>query len=1332
MLFAPGLSMTIQSLGVIAERIPAIEDQQSLMNSTGLDFNTIMDLIEPDTGQVKQASKKKPLSLLALPSFWRLGSDVYDSPSTYNSDCPVVDIDIGTIRYYPSGTPVDKSKYNYYTTHGYSTSNASNLVAFQCSKSTSIWKQADLLRAIGDPIVNEVVLFMQTRMELEISDLKSILQKLMRHSPKIVDYGIDGGDAKTEKKDEKLTTLLLEYPGVQCLIATFVVLLCHASSYSPEQHKKITGPESAYKRVAVTAVEDSYVTIKQRSIIVQLLACTAVSQIVQSWQPPIHLVLSFIQCARELFHDDRTMVYDTTIGCALPPIVVNSSTNSTLTPFEISSWLLDGIGGMAGDLGMFRHLAKTCTKSDTVKSKVPTLNCGIDVFPITDAIDQHISGSLVYFVNPALLVGPFSSVSSSSNVEHKGAKTYGSFFSALFVNHTGVNRRKPLPGSVTTTPTFIQWIKGIRAAQRLYARFKWFRQLRTSNDVGTAKITKLSSSGVIDKKEVITYVADDAYLAGMFAPMVIKIKVPKVDNNEDNDDNDDVDETSDNDSKEEKITNKKKKTKKKRALSTTTQAFQVFINPKKIEEKLVMTLPKRGKIRGDVEAAITQVTKDLVIETFMNEHLHRGVKLDACTPPVPIPIGQALYCRWCIKNCEYQLFVTHPNYAKSTDNDDTALLHTPWNKWKNVEYELQINNQSSLSKPPSFAEAMNCILTTRDNLTLAPVNHKALLNQLLNETPMATLHLINNTLLGFNTTIEFPRISRDGSGVKVGKVAFGSTAVYQFLCRLSIIYPMAIQLIVSHHGTFEKFRLPIPSLFWSIRDEILAFTQRNDKQAALDCTRTWLVPVKSVGKKPSYPADLRWYQRDILQHLVYQQNAKGSRGEYIPFPTGTGKTPVVLERLTDMWNEKKLPPYIFWIGPDSSVLGIVKQLETYQGLPIHWISPPPPPPDTEKKGVKKKSKSLSKSKQWKYPAPKPGHVNIVYHHHLIYVIDQLLPLVSQSFLVMDEVHKFVTVCQRSSAGVQLILAAKYFLNLTGTPDVVAVGGMMDINRAIVPFPCTLKNYFVQYGMMFTVAIVYPMESRSREIALEWSSTELKNKYQSHIPIKLGGTHPRAKRDDVRQGVDMCMDHATQQLVEFSVNHVNRTLVDVDNINSSKADEYKAIGRTWPAVLIEAWSRKHQLQIVRLLMNKHHVDPSRICVMGKKLQFGISNSDDDDVNDESSITYATSLLFNEETVLDGTSTDYHYVIANVMYGTDGWDATAARLFVRLPSPSNNRTNGRQLQGRIRRMNSTALYLDYITMYLGIQFIRHRKQQGHLQTLQMLDDLAVHVDYLDLLE
>ena len=265
---------------------------------------------------------------------------------------------------------------------------------------------------------------------------KSLIQKLIRYSAVRAEWGDDG---ETESTTVEIASAV-----------SFIELLYSPGSFVPDIQRFVGGQESAFKRLMVSVLEDSYFPDASRMEMLAVLAL--VSQRLTSWRPSLEIIemcldVSDFSVSSNLWWNYRT---DGKIVSA-PPVSVSHRN----TPLQNVSALLDELRSFESDLFMTRAIA---SRDEVVKG----LRDRPDVMHISRAYDHHFATECVHLL-------PYDVVDS---LRVKGTKPFDGVFGKLWDLSSSTNPRKEKWDAPLKKKSDRRLKKLVAEAQRLILKVK--------------------------------------------------------------------------------------------------------------------------------------------------------------------------------------------------------------------------------------------------------------------------------------------------------------------------------------------------------------------------------------------------------------------------------------------------------------------------------------------------------------------------------------------------------------------------------------------------------------------------------------------------------------------------------------------------------------------------------------------------------------------------------------------------------------------------------------------------------------------------------------------
>lgn len=280
---------------------------------------------------------------------------------------------------------------------------------------------------------------------LKLAGLKSLLQKLIRFSPRYV-------HTATGRKPIRAARLLA---------FTMVALYSESGSLNPDTQTFVRGSEALLKRLLVSGFEDSFISRNHVSTAVSLAAASLlIKHYGTEWQVPQFLLNRFFKLGIHLMQIRDFTSFDSSSSheSADQPWGLDDFEYITgeipAAKLALVSSLLDEIGSLPGDHLMLRNIAWKLYNSESCHGKT-VASSPLKLMPIWHCLDQHCRPDLIFALDPKLV----------NSFKHPRKATYGALFEAIFSKVTGVNFRKVDLGK--EKPQESEFWKTIEKAQEL-------------------------------------------------------------------------------------------------------------------------------------------------------------------------------------------------------------------------------------------------------------------------------------------------------------------------------------------------------------------------------------------------------------------------------------------------------------------------------------------------------------------------------------------------------------------------------------------------------------------------------------------------------------------------------------------------------------------------------------------------------------------------------------------------------------------------------------------------------------------------------------------------
>lgn len=504
----------------------------------------------------------------------------------------------------------------------------------------------------------------------------------------------------------------------------------------------------------------------------------------------------------------------------------------------------------------------------------------------------------------------------------------------------------------------------------------------------------------------------------------------------------------------------------------------VTLSPNDLHKLVAIQKPSRNM----KSAQLTDEREEEVIDAA-NKMLIGGIPLNKCKPPIGFYDGAKLF------KSEDEYFVQSGGvmYPSSTDKFNITI---PF-----VE-SVPITITNSLTR---FG----------NGITNDAINK---INSLISTSDVNILRRVLGHLSGYKSTIEMNKISRNGGGSELA-VTYTDTAAFQFLLKLSMIYPLAIRKVAKRSTRFE---IPLSPLLWQLRDYIASIVIGN---TSYDNSR-WGIINDVSGRTP-------WaHQIESLNEMKIR-NASGKKGHFIWIPVGLGKTWIVLSYLKYLYDNNRLPNYIIYSLPDSAIKSIIQEIKLF-GFQVELLYP-----------IQKK---ITDSDLLPYVNnscdPKPFHISLIEHDHMRRCPEGLTKIAGDSLIIIDEVHLALNDTQRTSIALELSHLALDFVALTGTPVIdTKLHKLIHWLEQIVEFEVTTDNFWVAANSMIAKKVNTGVIVNRIEIEAPFTPEE-QLRYQALVSPAHGGTNLSTKVQDYQEAARISYTAITRQLIIETVNELN--------------------------------------------------------------------------------------------------------------------------------------------------------------------------------------------------
>lgn len=476
--------------------------------------------------------------------------------------------------------------------------------------------------------------------------------------------------------------------------------------------------------------------------------------------------------------------------------------------------------------------------------------------------------------------------------------------------------------------------------------------------------------------------------------------------------------------------------------------------------------------------------------TLAKNELEKGIKL--CE--VPIWLSKSLH------SSSYHNKVPHVIVKLVGDDYLITIVENPnsavsscdtitWEDARRLRYELPLHPTISIDSSQNLA-----VLHTGEGLD---EKSATLFSILVKRTDLKVLRRLMVYLDSNRSKIEMYKVSRDGSGTYY-TVLPEDTGVHIFLCGIALIYPGAIEVIRT------GFNVKIGPLIWNIRDNLSRYLSSNTH-----FTEKWVEPLLEKRQ--------RWeHQKSSVEQMI-ERNKLGKKGHLIWIDLGLGKTLIILDYLTYLIQENKMPQYCVYSLPPSAIDNTIIELET-KGFPYKIID--------ARKSAKKGENIIE-----------PLKVNIIRHDHMILndMNIQLKSIIGDCFIIIDEFHKTLAKTKRTSIALELTRLSSDFAGMSGTiiKNNDSVEELIEWVQQIVDFEVTTKNFWVAIGALVSRKVQTPVVVERELIEVDMSD-EIKEQYYSLVPDKMGGTASSIK---FKEALELSYQVVTEKMIELTMEYI---------------------------------------------------------------------------------------------------------------------------------------------------------------------------------------------------
>lgn len=992
---------------------------------------------------------------------------------------------------------------------------------------------------------------------LTASQLKSLVQKIVRRVPDTVTLTPDGGRP---------------VPADVLLAAAGLALLTHPGGFNPQLGTFPSGLEAFCRRVPITAFEDGNAPADAEAFAGMMAVAMADAQGV-GIDVPESLVLHWIDVLRRQRLDETAVRYDhwagmpmgtadvkeLRIGQAVAPASEEEAEalarESTAASLELCAALL-GSQSFPTDCAMLRHTAwlhHMDREALGIDSHWVTCRSGTNgEEPLAMLLDQHCSAThSVLFALPA--AGAFApralaDIAIDSGSYRFGGPVFHNYLKLLFRNLGGLNPRRPAfegPSlrSLSTMARFADrpasrpkgddrspFVAVAEAAQRL-------SQLLTFG-AGIPGADASSPAAAMGPPTLGTYrttvTLDPLFLSGAVGdllapenphtgrgPQVIVVLNKATD-----------------------------------GLSAITDATVVY---KPVRGRSEYMVP--GDVAERHRAALLSIARSEGV-AMPGAEVEGGVSFRGArlTTVVLPPDGQEELEEGEGGSGREQLAI---RFAEDAAEGGRVV---PWSTASKVS--LAFDQLPIDANPAHFADVRSTgglwlthVLTLCDTAPNAvAVGADAVLATVCREVPLEALRRLLAILqLNQGTRLAMPAVGREGGGTDTA-VTITDPIVFRVLLWMAYTYPAAL---VPVRGAGARFAVRSPMLLRDLRLRIVKaiLGERTDESASAAAS----VPASAAAatglraffgldagagagaagasSDPSgFVVDSRsaWRHQELALQDLYERYGNGAQGGIISIEVGMGKSRIAID--TYRWLAAQgLASYLIFVLPTSAMESVALEAMEHRGGRVTLLigsksSKIPTPSGADDLRGDALTVEAVRSRR--------GHMLMVPHDELrkgnvSAVLRELAPF---SFTVLDEVHEMFYSTQRTAHGLSLAQLG-LFLAMTGTFGIDAkMTRAQPWLQLLAPYEVRVggrgANFFAAASLItqFEAATGVRVEAVTERFSLEGEALAA---YRAVAPAQLGGTKANGAvtSADLATAVRLCHDAATPRMVDIAAEHM---------------------------------------------------------------------------------------------------------------------------------------------------------------------------------------------------
>lgn len=365
-----------------------------------------------------------------------------------------------------------------------------------------------------------------------------------------------------------------------------------------------------------------------------------------------------------------------------------------------------------------------------------------------------------------------------------------------------------------------------------------------------------------------------------------------------------------------------------------------------------------------------------------------------------------------------------------------------------------------------------------------------LLNSLDNDLLMAIYRYFSR----IRSSITLPNVSKSGEGTDYTVRAI-DIKIHTLLCKLSCIAPFLLR-----KKSIREFKVGDGAFFLWLKNkfENLIMEKRN--------YIIWPLIEDKTDRQ------LLQYQRDVAEQIL---NApENQRMFIIAMDPGVGKSKIVMEVISMLNKQKKLPSYIIWTLPSSALTSVEDEIHKY-GVQTNIIVP------------------LIKGRNL---VIYPQRINIIKHDHLKKkaALDLLKDLSGNFMLIVDEFHLAMNPTIRTTALLEVSRTSDICICLSGTPmKDRKIELMIPWVEQAVDFEVSLRNIWTGLCGMISRRIDLPIVINRKNIEAVMTPQE-----ESEYNSVMNYENNMIEAHHFRRAITICYESSMRAMIEQTLKYLS--------------------------------------------------------------------------------------------------------------------------------------------------------------------------------------------------